>query len=381
MAAGAGELFLGDRAGDIVLKTGIPKKLKNTAMTAKQPLHHGGRLAEAAKHWGIPQEQWLDLSTGINPQGWPLPAIPESFWRRLPDDNDGLESIIKRWSGAPENAGCTAIPGTQAVIQALPRLRAPSRVGILSPAYEEHARCWSSAGHDVVAIDANTANENDEWLNDLDVVVWINPNNPTGHQWSRQQLWRWHQSLKERNGWLIVDEAFLFPDDKSRSLATIAPERGLVVLKSLGKFFGLAGVRAGAVIGDPSIAAELENHLGPWALSGPARFIMKQALADRDWQVATAAQVRRSAARLEELLASHGLPAPCGTPLFRYVPSDNARAIADDLAREGIFVRHFTHPAAVRFGLPGEEEQWQRLDRALTRVMGRSLNLTSPNQE
>jgi cobalamin biosynthetic protein CobC len=53
-------------------------------------LEHGGRLREAARRYGIPLDAWLDLSTGINPGPWPVPAIPVSAWARLPEDDDGL---------------------------------------------------------------------------------------------------------------------------------------------------------------------------------------------------------------------------------------------------------------------------------------------------
>ena len=97
------------------------------------PLEHGGRLRAAAKTWGTPLDQWLDLSTGINPSGWPVPAIPEEVWRRLPDPDDGLEQLIRQWVGAPDGAACMALAGSQAAIMHLPRLRQPCRVGVPSP--------------------------------------------------------------------------------------------------------------------------------------------------------------------------------------------------------------------------------------------------------
>ena len=176
-----------------------------------EQLHHGGQLHEAARRQGIPPDRWLDLSTGINPLGWPVPAIPESVWRRLPEEGDGLETDIRRWSSAPGKAGCVAVPGTQSVIQVLPRLRDRCRVGVIVPGYQEHARCWALAGHTVVAIDEDKAHQSDNWLRELDVLVWINPNNPTARHCSRERLLSWHRQLRQRGGWLIVDEAFLLP--------------------------------------------------------------------------------------------------------------------------------------------------------------------------
>ncbi|WP_148862698.1 threonine-phosphate decarboxylase CobD [Marinobacter fonticola] len=336
-------------------------------MDSGQPLHHGGRLGEAARQWDIPREKWLDLSTGINPVGWPVPTIPDSIWQRLPEDDDGLVDTVRAWCDTPPTAGCLPVAGSQAAIQTLPRLRKPCRVGVPYPAYEEHARCWSQAGHTVVSIDPLTASEEEDWLEGLDVLVWINPNNPTGRQWARSQLLGWHERLQARGGWLVVDEAFLLPDDRDDSLTPVSDRPGLLVLKSLGKFFGLAGVRAGAVLGDSTVTTRLAVELGPWSISHPARFLMKQALADTAWQTKTCARLRRDAARLDALLQAFGTSVS-GTALFRYVAFDGAHAVADHLAQQGILVRRFSNPAALRFGLPGDEPQWLRLEAALAHV-------------
>ncbi|BES71554.1 threonine-phosphate decarboxylase CobD [Marinobacter nanhaiticus D15-8W] len=339
-------------------------------MDSREPLHHGGRLGEAARRWGIPREQWLDLSTGINPYSWPVPVIPGAVWQRLPEDDDGLADILRSWSGAPQAASCLPVPGSQSVIQTLPRLREPCRVGVPVPGYEEHARCWAQSGHTIVPVDPSRADDDEQWLDELDVLVWINPNNPTGDRRNRSQLLHWHDRLCERGGWLVIDEAFLLPDEFSDSLASAADREGLVVLKSLGKFFGLAGLRAGAVFGDRHIVSALEAHLGPWSLSHPARFVMAKVLEDRVWPAEMQVRLRDHSGRLDSLLKSAGLPLSAGTALFRYVDVANAHAIADGLAEQGILVRRFDNPAALRFGLPGAERDWARLESALASLLG-----------
>lgn len=326
---------------------------------------HGGRLRAAAKTRGIPLGQWLDLSTGINPHGWPVSAIPDEVWRRLPEPDDGLEHLVRQWVGAPKLAACMALAGSQAAIMHLPRLRQPCRVGVPSPGYQEHGHNWAVAGHRVIEIGNDLREDDDEsWLDELDVLVWINPNNPTGQAVEPGRLLGWHQRLQRRGGWLIVDEAFVdATPELSVGNATDLP--GLVVLRSLGKFFGLAGLRAGAAVGDPDIIRRLRAMIGPWSISGPARSVMGQALADTQWQAATIERLHSESQRLADCLSKHGFEGASGTALFRYVRHDRAADIADELARRGILVREFENPAALRFGLPGSEPEWTRLDQAL----------------
>lgn len=334
-------------------------------MSVQHGLHHGGRLNEAVRRWGIPRRDWLDLSTGINPQGWPVPELPADIWQRLPETDDGLEQAVCHWAGAGDHGRCVLVPGSQAAIMALPGLRDTCKVGVPVPGYREHAHWWARTGHQVVPLDPrHIANDDERWLDELDVVVWINPNNPDGQVIPPDRLARWCHRLQQRGGWLVVDEAFADGYD-NLSLAPYAGMPGLVVMRSLGKFFGLAGVRAGAVLTEVSIAAALADALGPWPLSGPARYVMAAALADTVWQTATAQRLQRDSQRLHQLLARHGLPDSRGTLLFRYLAHPRALAITESLASRGILVRYFDSFPAVRLGLPGDEAQWHRLAQGL----------------
>ncbi|MFC4260789.1 threonine-phosphate decarboxylase CobD [Marinobacter lacisalsi] len=331
-------------------------------------LAHGGRLIEAARRWGIPLDHWLDLSTGINRRGWKVPPLPDHLWRLLPEEDDGLGLVLRDWSRAPGSAGCLPVPGSQAAIQTLPLLRSPCRVGVPEPGFSEHARCWALAGHEVVPVTLDQIREGDGWLRSLDVMVWINPNNPTGMIVGRNRLLDWHAALVERDGWLVVDEAFA-TGYQGLSMVPMASAPGLVVLHSLGKFFGLAGVRAGAVYAEPAITDALAARLGPWSLSSPARYIMARALKDTIWQQKTLERLRSDSDRLDQSIQSLGLPATTGTLLYRYLVHPDAAAMADFLAGRGVLVRHFDNPQALRIGLPGDEFEWERLERTLQHLM------------
>ncbi len=321
-------------------------------------LEHGGRLLAAAQRYGIAPEDWLDLSTGIAPHAYPVPPIPPAVWQRLPEDEDGLAAIACRYYGARQ---VLALSGSQAAIQLLPRLRPPGVVVVLEPSYEEYAATWHAARQDVRRC---AADELPRAAVEADAVVIGNPNNPTGQRFSRRTLLDLARQLDARGGWLIVDEAFADADENSESLADVAGSAAagnVVVLRSLGKFFGLAGARVGFAIAGDAILASLAEATGPWAVAHPSRHAARAALADRDWQAAQRVRLQRDGARLHGLLAAAGLGESSGTALFRYLARDDARELHEFFARRGILLRYFARPAAVRCGLPANETEWQRL--------------------
>lgn len=321
-------------------------------------LHHGGRLREAAARYHVPLEQWLDLSTGINPVGWPVPKLPVDCWQRLPETDDGLEQVARTYYGAVH---LLPVAGSQAAIQTLPLLRAPCRVGMLSPTYAEHAAAWMHQGHELIALKAESIPHH---LPELDVLLLVNPNNPTCESFPIEQLMAWHSALAAHGGWLVVDEAFM-DSMPERSLAPYCGAPGLIVLRSLGKFFGLAGARVGFVLAWPSLLEQLAGILGPWTVSGPAREVARLALADHEWQVNTRLYLAQQGERLQHLLTRFDLAPAGGNALFQYCPSPQAAWWHEALARKGILTRLFTEPLALRFALPGDETGWQRLEQAL----------------
>lgn len=319
-------------------------------------LEHGGQLRKAAERYGIPLEQWLDLSTGINPHSYTPPQIPLDVWTHLPQEQDGLEQAVAAYYGTAE---LLPVSGSQAAIQALPRLRARSRVGVLHPGYAEHAHAWRNAGHEVVAVDAS-----DVRLNDLDVLVLMNPNNPTGVTFTHEQLHGWHALLAQRGGWLIVDEAFIDATPQASIVMAQIPQ-GIIVLRSLGKFFGLAGARVGFVAAHVSLLEPLRELFGPWNLTGPSRFVAQAALRDVAWQAATRTRLQQDCVRLMQLLRDAGFPPSGGCVLFQWIVSERAADLHQRLAQRGILTRLFDEPHSLRFGLPCSETDWQRLHDAL----------------
>lgn len=326
-------------------------------------LEHGGRLRRAAETYGIALHEWLDLSTGISPWSWldeHAIVLPREAWSRLPEDEDELGIAARAYYGTE----ALPVAGSQAAIQMLPRLRSPGRVGLLHPAYAEHALHWQRAGHEVIALTrAQCAGAAERF----DALILTQPNNPDGQRFAREDLLDWHARLSARGGWLLVDEAFIDAEPEL-SLASACMPPGLIVLRSLGKFFGLAGARVGFVLAQLPLLHALRQALGPWTLAGPSRHVANLALRDRSWQAAQTLRLRAAADRLALLLRESEL-APAGTcALFQWVPTTQAAAIHQALASLGILTRLFTDVPGLRFGLPGQDCDWQRLRRSLREI-------------
>lgn len=324
---------------------------------------HGGDLGRARALFPAAPEPWIDLSTGINPIPYPLPALPLSLWQRLPaaDDEAALLAAARNAYRVPAGAGIVAAPGTQILIDLLPRvvpdLASAGSVAVLGPTYAEHALAWRKMGATVV--EADTLAQAD----DAATVVVVNPNNPDGRLLSVADLTALAARCAARGGLLVVDEAFCdFTPDVS--LVPALPP-ATVVLRSFGKTYGLAGVRLGFAIGEAGLVNALRDAMGPWAVAGPALAIGAQALADAEWRAQAGAARAADAARLDAMLAPHG-DVIGGTALFRLLAAPDAPALFAHLGAHGLYVRRFqAEPTRLRFGLPGDAPGWARLEAAL----------------
>ena len=323
-------------------------------------LEHGGRLRAAAAQYNIPLADWLDLSTGINPQPWPVPPLPVEVWQRLPEPDDGLEAAAAAYYG---NANLLPVAGSQAAIQWLPALLPRAAVACIAPLYAEHPQAWQHAGHKVRFLQNATLPR--ALAVATPYVLCCNPNNPTATRHPRDFVLEAADSLKKRGGWLIVDEAFIdaTPEESVTALAGTADAPNLIVLRSLGKFFGLAGARVGFIFAAADLLQRMAEAMGPWTVSGPARAVARMALADRDWQATTRRELLAGGARLGELLAAYGEVR--STPLFATLTHTESAALHVHLARRGILTRLFEQQPLLRFGLPASESEWQRLADAL----------------
>ena len=333
------------------------------SVSGASPIAHGGDLDAARTLFPDAPAPWIDLSTGINPVPYPCPPLEASAFRRLPSPADlaALKAAAAQAYGVVDPAGIVAAPGTQILIETLPRLVAQGRVAVVGPTYAEHAAAWARAGHAVAAV-------SDLDMSDLDVaadvVVVVNPNNPDGRSWDAASLLACAARQHACGGLLVVDEAFA----DLESLDSLGPRLrpGLVVLRSFGKTYGLAGLRLGFALTEPGLAARIAEALGPWAVSGPALAIGHAALSDAAWREAAALARDADADRLDRLIARAGGRVVGGTRLFRTADFPDGPGLFRRLGAAGIYVRRFAAaPSRLRFGLPADRTEWCRLSRVL----------------
>ena len=309
------------------------------------PRDHGGGVDAAVARWGGTRAEWLDLSTGINPVPYPLPEFTAADWNDLPDRGaqDALLRAARDFWQVPEGADILAAPGASALIARIPALMPAGTVDIPTPTYNEHAAAFAAQGWSIGEHMPNAR-------------VLVHPNNPTGKIWCAEDA---DASL------VVIDESFcdVCPND---SLVHLAEQPGRIVLKSFGKFWGLAGMRLGFAIATPDTIAKLSALSGPWAVSGPALRTGAAALLDHDWAEDTRMRLSQDSDRLDALMTGKGARVVGGTTLFRLYDVPDAAKWQAQLAEQHIWTRIFPYSETfLRLGLPAPD-RWGQLENALT---------------
>lgn len=332
---------------------------KNTVLV------HGGQLNKVAEQYSIPIEQWLDLSTGIAPVSYPIPAIPAEIWQRLPQPNQALQQAACEYY---QTTHLLAIPGSQVIIQLLPQITAQqgyatSRVWLPQVGYQEHRKAWQGAGYNVVFY--QHINELKQ-LAQQDIVVLINPNNPSGTVYSYEQVEHLFSLIEQKNGLLIIDEAFMDCSPEHSFIRQVTSEQ-LIVLRSVGKFFGLAGLRLGFVAASANWLTLFTAHLGPWSINGPAQYIGQHALTDKTWQTQQRQFLETQSTQLANLLQKIFKQTPKGTALFQTIHCKQAEMVFEQLCQQGVYVRLCDEKHALRFGIPKEKDM-PRLQSVLEKI-------------
>ena len=329
---------------------------------------HGGDLARAVATYGLKREQWIDLSTGINPNGYEIKGLPQACFHDLPDVDavNELSARARAAYGVKDTMGLLSVPGSEFLIQILPQIRPTSKVAVLSPTYSSHEAAWRRYGHQVRTVDSLDSVE------DETVVVVVNPNNPDGMVTSHADLARLARSLEERGGLLVIDEAFVDVVPEV-SFVPALDLKNVLVLRSIGKFYGLAGLRLGFVIGANRLLERVRVLLGAWSVSGPAIEVGRRVLHDQKWAETTRAVLKRQSEQHLEVFKANGLKVVGGMLLFHLIELDDARTLQHELAKRGIWTRAFEHHRTwLRLGLCQSQSDLARFAATLEEVMSTS---------
>lgn len=318
---------------------------------------HGGNLDAAIAEFGGTRDQWIDLSTGINPRPYPVGCFSRHALDSLPTKSDirSLSEVAQQ--AYRTQATCLPTAGAQAGIQMVPRLLKAGTAKVLTPTYNEHAASLRASGWQVEEVPEF------EDLAGADLAVVVNPNNPDGLFYTPESL----LNLSEKTGHLIVDESFGDPHPALSVAPNLEPTSNMIVFRSFGKFFGLAGVRLGFVLGSQDLIVQLSDMTGPWPVSGPAIEVGRQALCDDHWQAETIKRLKADASKLDNLAAKAGWTVVGGTPLFRLYDTPNAAEAQRHLAANHIWTRIFPYSDRwIRLGLTDGDANWARLEAALS---------------
>lgn len=305
---------------------------------------------------------WLDLSTGINPFAYPHVSVSREAVEHLPTNAmiEGCRAAMAKAFRAPRESIVVG-PGSELLIRLLPNVIKPKVVVILNPTYGDHKTVWAAADCRVIETEAPL-----QRAGEADAVVVCNPNNPDGRIFSPNELERAREQLAARGGWLIVDEAYADLDPRL-SIASSGGKDGLIVLRSFGKFYGLAGIRLGAALVPALLRSVINHRLGSWPVSGAALEIGTRAYNDTDWAMMVRPKLASARVRLDSLLQRHGLTINGGTDLFRLIKTANAHQMWKRLAESGIYVRRFDWSEHdLRIGLPPDEQAEDRFEKALS---------------
>ncbi len=331
---------------------------------------HGGDLQAASARYGFEESQWLDLSTGINPHVYPFDPIAQKHWQRLPEVSTSLLNAAAQYYGTNE---FVLTPGSQWSIHFLPTLLAETglqveRVAISAPAYAEHAYHWQKFKASIVHYHGLPA---DSVLDAAELCVVINPHNPLGYCYTREQICDLAGRARRHGCMLVIDEAFMDASPE-HSVTPLAAEQGVIVLRSLGKFFGLAGLRLGAIAAEASILSHVGAQMPIWSLSGPSLAVAEQALVDQLWQVKMRSRLALESERLAAMLSKLEVGEVRGSALFQTLAltsQQHAAHVHEQLAQQAIWVRHIENTSLLRFGLPGREAGWIQLEAALQNAL------------
>ncbi len=323
------------------------------------PVVHGSPDFDELRRLGLDPKALLDFSANINPYG-PSPAVRRAVnlarLDRYPD-RDACElrvTIGKSLNVRPEQILVGNGSSELIWLTAFAYLPSSDRVLVLGPTYGEYARAATLAG---AGVSSYNARERDGFVLFEDsvgqelaarrpqLVFLCNPNNPTGLVLNPTVLGRW--ILEHPQTLFVVDESYQAFADPFASMIRLEAEN-VLVLRSMTKDFGLAGLRLGYAVAPKPVIEAVARVRPPWSVSVPAQAAGLAALADPEFLAQSLVKLQRAKRELYDGLRELGLrPLPSAVHFF-LIPVKDAAGLRGALLRRGILVRD-----AASFGLPG----------------------------
>ncbi len=295
------------------------------------PYLHGGDIERAAREAGVPPDRILDFSSNINPMGLP-PRAAERLareaqnprtWTSYPDhEYTELRSLLSRYAAVPRESIVIAA-GADSLIYAAVRALAPKRCVIPIPAFSEYERACSAFGCETVSLMLNSEFRLTPVFSQLlragDVLILNNPHNPSGACASRTEMLDHIAVARGAGAVVLADEAFIdyIPDAAVTEHAAMTG--GIVSIRSLTKFFGCPGLRAGYAVARPDIARKITAQIPPWPVTTLAANALAEALQDTEYATHAREENRNARAILSAALSSLGFLVLPGAANFLFV--------------------------------------------------------------
>ena len=308
---------------------------------------HGGDIDNAIKKYGGNKDDWIDLSTGINPNHYPYKLINIRELQNLPykNDIDNLNKLAKKYF---QTTACVrAVSGAQGGINILPFLLPNKTVSILSPTYNEYQNVFSNSLKKIINV------KNLSELKKSQIAIICNPNNPDGKLYSNDNLLKISKSVE----YLIIDESFIDQYPRKSLSHKLDDQTNILILRSFGKFFGLAGIRLGFLISNKEIDKKIQFLIGNWPISNVAINVASKALIDHVWIMNTISFLKEGSYFLDCLASEINWKVVGGTNLYRLYETPNAHDAQNKLANFKIWSRRFSYSKKwIRLGIPRKKD-------------------------
>jgi len=267
---------------------------------------HGGNLRETAENYNISAERIIDFSSNINPLGFP-PEIKNMIIKDIdniidevchyPDPECKLFKDVLSANLGVKTSSLLIGNGSNELIYLLVRVLAPRRVLILVPSFSEYERAAVSAGAKCRFLNfrinhgsSSEFNLNvDEVLQNIDgvdLVFICNPNNPTGLLLYKDEIEYLIKKCEERNVFVIIDEAFIDFVEGSEDVTMIGAaikNKNVAVLRSMTKFFAIAGLRLGYLAGNSELVKKISESQPTWSVNCLAQLVGKELIKNSDF--------------------------------------------------------------------------------------------------